>query len=77
MSTDQRIRRKIGLKSVMFLIGVIMILFYLILGSWLLLDKSFLPNFTGDFRYIFAGMLLVYGVYRSWRWYADTLRNDE
>lgn len=48
-----------------------MTIFYIGLGAWLLLDKSFLSGIPADFRNIFAIMVLVYGLYRSWRVYAD------
>ena len=55
----------------LLILGISMTLFYLGLGAWLLLDKSFLPDIQVEFRNIFAILLLVYGSYRGWRVYAD------
>lgn len=48
-----------------------MTVFYIILGSWLLLDSGFLPGIPSEFRNIFAAMVLIYGLYRGWRVWAD------
>lgn len=55
----------------MLILGATMTLAYLGLGSFLLLDPTFLPQIPADFRNIFATLLLVYGFYRGWRIYAD------
>lgn len=71
MSSDERIRNRRNFRTPMIILGVAMTLFYLILGSMLLLQKNFLPTIPETFRNIFAVMILVYGVYRGWRVYAD------
>jgi hypothetical protein len=71
MSTDERIRRKGNFRNPMIILGIVMTIFYLSLGSLLLWRKTFLPNIPIEFRNIFAVMLLVYGGYRGWRLYAD------
>ncbi|MCC7465932.1 MAG: hypothetical protein IT261_06675 [Saprospiraceae bacterium] len=71
MSTDDRIRKRRSFRMPLLILGISMTLFYLGLGAWLLLDKSFLPDIQVEFRNIFAIMLLVYGSYRGWRVYAD------
>lgn len=71
MSTDERIRNRRTLWSPLIILGFVMTLIYFFLGAYLLLDKSFLPGIPGEFRNIFAVMLLVYGGYRGWRVYAD------
>ncbi|GEM_PF-908877 len=71
MSTDERIRNRRNFRTPMIILGVAMTLFYLVLGSMLLIQKSFLPTIPETFRNIFAVMILVYGVYRGWRVYAD------
>lgn len=71
MSTDERIRKRRHFRTPLLILGVTMTLFYLGLGAWLLLDKSFLVGIPVEFRNIFAVMVLVYGTYRGWRLYAD------
>lgn len=71
MSTDERIRKGRPFRTPLLILGIFMTLFYLGLGAWLLLDKSFLPGIPVEFRNIFAIMVLVYGTYRGWRLYAD------
>lgn len=71
MSTDERIRKRRNFRMPLLILGLSMTAFYLGLGSWLLLDKSFLADIQLEFRNIFAIMLLVYGVYRGWRVYVD------
>jgi len=55
----------------MLILGSVMTLIYLGLGAVLLLDQSFFPGISSEFRNIFAVLLLVYGAYRGWRVYAD------
>lgn len=71
MSSDDRIRKKSNVRMPMLILGFTMTAFYVVLGSWLLLDKTFLAYIPAEFRNIFAIMMLVYGVYRGWRVYAD------
>ncbi len=71
MSSNERIRKSGNIRLPMLILGFGMTAFYVVLGSWLLLDKSFLAYIPADFRNIFAIMLLVYGIYRGWRIYAD------
>jgi hypothetical protein len=71
MSSDDRIRKRLSFRQPLLIIGLSMTIFYIGLGAWLLLDKSFLSGIPADFRNIFAIMVLVYGLYRSWRVYAD------
>jgi cytochrome c biogenesis protein CcdA len=59
----------------MLLIGIAMTTFYVVLGALLLFVKDFLPDVRTEFRNIFAGMLIVYGIYRGWRVYADFYQN--
>jgi hypothetical protein len=71
MPTDDRVRRRATFRRPLLILGFAMTLFYVGLGSWLLLDPTFLPGISAEFRNIFAVMLLIYGVYRGWRIYAD------
>lgn len=71
MSSDERIRNRKNFRMPLIIFGLSMTAFYLILGTWLLLDKNFLPAIPSEFRNIFAVMVLVYGTYRGWRTYAD------
>lgn len=71
MSSDDRIRKRLTFRRPLFFLGLLMTLFYMVLGSWLLADKSFLPGIPVEFRNIFAVLVLVYGTYRGWRVYAD------
>ena len=59
----------------MLLIGIAMTTFYVVLGALLLFVKDFLPDVRTEFRNIFAGMLIVYVIYRGWRVYADFYQN--
>lgn len=71
MSTDERVRKRRTFRSPMMIIGLAMTVFYVVLGAWLLLDKSFLPGVPKEFRDVFAAMVLIYGSYRGWRVWAD------
>ncbi len=71
MSTDDRIRTRRNFRNPMLILGGTMTIFYLALGSYILVEKSFLPGIPTDFRTVFAVMLLIYGAYRGWRVYAD------
>lgn len=71
MSTDNRIRDRKNFRKPLLILGLSMTVFYIGLGAWLLLDKSFLSGIPADFRNIFAVMVLIYGTYRGWRVYAD------
>ncbi|MCB0528241.1 MAG: hypothetical protein KDC61_19180 [Saprospiraceae bacterium] len=71
MSTDERIRNRRSFKSPMLILGIAMTIFYIALGLWLFLDHSFLQGIPVEFRNIFAVMVLIYGVFRGWRVYAD------
>jgi amino acid permease len=71
MSSNDRIRNSRNYRNPVLILGLAMTAFYLILGTLLLFVKSFLPEVGTDFRNIFAGMLIVYGIYRGWRVYAD------
>ena len=71
MSTDDRIRNTRKFRNPLFILGIAMTAFYVILGSLLLFVKDFLPEVRSEFRNIFAGMVIIYGVYRGWRVYAD------
>ncbi|MDX1913048.1 MAG: hypothetical protein SFV22_16255 [Saprospiraceae bacterium] len=71
MSSDDRIRNRRSFRQPLFFIGMSMTIFYIGLGAWLLLDPSFLNGIPPDFRNIFAIMVLIYGLYRGWRVYAD------
>jgi amino acid permease len=76
MSTNDRVRNSRGFRNPMLILGVVMTAFYVILGSLLLFVKSFLPEVGTDFRNIFAAMLIIYGIYRGWRVYADHYKNQ-
>ena len=71
MSTDDRIRTRRNFRNPMLILGGTMTIFYLALGSYILVEKSFLPGIPADFRTVFDVMLLIYGAYRGWRVYAD------
>lgn len=71
MSTNERLRNRSSLRSPMLLFGIAMTLFYLGIGAYLLIDTSFLPGIPPGFRNIFAALLLIYGIYRGYRIYAD------
>ena len=71
MSTDERIRERKSLRTPLIILSTCMIVFYFVMGTWLLLDKTFFSGISSDFRQVFAVMLLVYGAYRGWRLYRD------
>ena len=71
MSSDDRIRKHRSFRNPMLLMGLVMTIFYFVLGAGLLLFKTFLPGIPVDFRTVFAVMLLIYGFYRGWRVWAD------
>ena len=71
MSNDNPKRNRGAIRMPLLILGFSMTAFYVVLGSWLLLDKTFLADIPAEFRNFFAGMLLVYGIYRGWRVYAD------
>jgi amino acid permease len=75
MSTNDRIRNSRKFRNPMLILGIAMTAFYVVLGSLLLFVKNFLPEVGTEFRNIFAGMLIVYGIYRGWRVYADYYQN--
>ncbi len=76
MSTsDDRIRRRIRLP--LLITGCIMILFYLGMGGYIFFNRDFLPKIPDQFRSIFSGLLVLYGVYRTWRLYEDHIRTKE
>lgn len=59
----------------MFFIGITMTVFYIMLGTWLLVDSRSLPEIPSEFRTVFAAMVLIYGLYRGWRAWADYKKN--
>jgi len=69
--SDDRIREKRSFRNPLLILGFAMTLFYIVLGTWLLLDKTFLLGIPADFRNIFAVLVLIYGSYRGWRVWAD------
>jgi hypothetical protein len=71
MSSDDRIRKKLSFRNPLLVVGLVMTVFYISLGIWLLADKSSLPGIPDDFRKIFAALVLIYGSYRGWRVWAD------
>jgi hypothetical protein len=75
MFSDERIRRRNATRLPLLILGAAMTLIYLALGTVLLLKPSFLPGIPTEFRNIFAVMLLVYGVFRGWRFWQDYQRN--
>ncbi len=70
-STDERVRRHKRMRQPMFFLGIAMTLAYLALGAYLLWDKSNFGGIQPELLNIFAGLLIVYGVYRGWRIYTD------
>jgi uncharacterized membrane protein HdeD (DUF308 family) len=74
MPTDNRVRKRASFRLPMLVLGVVMTLIYVVLGAMLLLNKSFLPYIESNLRNIFAVLLLIYGIYRGWRVYADHLK---
>jgi hypothetical protein len=71
MPTDDRLRQRSSIRRPILIFGIAMTAFYLILGAYLFIDKSFLPGIPSDFRNIFAGLLVLYGIYRGYRIYVD------
>lgn len=82
MFSDERIRSRSGFRVPMLILGLSMTLIYLFLGLYILWGYDRMPwmptefraailRIPEEFRNIFAGMLLVYGIYRAWRVYMD------
>jgi len=71
MSADDRIRKHGKIRMPLLILGFTMTLIFIVLGAWILLDKTFLAGIPPEFRNIFAIMVLIYGTYRGWRVYAD------
>ncbi len=71
MSTDERIRSRRSFRNPMLLFGIGMTVFYIALGVWLILDKTFVMGIPEVYRNIFATLMLIYGVFRGWRVYTD------
>ena len=71
MSTDNRIRNRSNFRMPLLILGFTMTAIFIGLGSWILLDKSFLTGIPSEYRNIFAIMVLLYGTYRGWRVYAE------
>lgn len=72
--TQERLRRRHGFRFAMSVFSITMTLFYLGLGAFLLLDKTFLSYLPSELRNIFAVMVIVYGLYRGWRAVTDYIR---
>jgi hypothetical protein len=71
MSTDERLRKAGGIRRPVILLGTVFTIFYIALGLFILFDKQNRLHIPVDFKNIFAGMLLVYGIYRGWRVWSD------
>ena len=71
MSTDDRLRKQNAIRRPMLIFGIAMTAFYLIMGTYLFIDKTLLSGIPSDFRNIFAGLLVLYGLYRGYRIYVD------
>ncbi|HNL38602.1 MAG TPA: hypothetical protein PKL15_01495 [Saprospiraceae bacterium] len=72
MSSDDRIRKKQGpFRTSMLILGISMTLFFIGFGLWLLLVPGAVPDLPAEYRNIFGVTVVVYGLYRGWRVYAD------
>lgn len=71
MDTDERIRNRKGFRAPMMIWGIGIAAFCFGLGLWMTLDPAFQEQIPSEYRHIFAGLLLSYGLYRGWRVYAD------
>jgi hypothetical protein len=69
MSSEERIRRRA--RGPILIFGAALTLIYIVFGSGLLLFPSFMPGVPDTYRNIFAGVLLLYGIFRGWRVYSD------
>ena len=70
--SDKRIRRRI--RTPLIITGLVMILFYFGMGGYILFNRAFLPGIPDQFRSVFGGLLMIYGLYRSWRLYEDHIK---
>jgi hypothetical protein len=68
-TSNDRVRR--GIQRPMILLGIVMTLAYLCLGGFILLFPQYFQQIPNEFRLVFGGMLIVYGLYRGWRIWAD------
>lgn len=71
MSSDERIRQRGTIRKAMLILGLTMILFFIGFGLWILTNPSALPDLPAQYRTIFGVIILIYGLYRGWRLYAD------
>jgi hypothetical protein len=68
-TSNDRVRGRI--RTPLHFIGIAMTVIYLALGAYILFIPGSLPRIPADYRTIFASMLIIYGLYRGWRTYAD------
>jgi hypothetical protein len=69
MSANDRNRSTI--RAAMLIMGILMILLFVGLGAYILLTPAFAKVISPQYRPVFGGMLILYGLYRSWRIYTD------
>jgi cytochrome c biogenesis protein CcdA len=47
--------------------GLFMVIFYLVLGFLFIFSSEFFPDFNQTAKWIFGGLLIIYGIFRAYR----------
>jgi uncharacterized membrane protein HdeD (DUF308 family) len=77
MQKDIKAKWKNVLQKLLKLLGYVMVFFYLIFSSILLLTSTFSATLSPVQRYSVGGMLLVYGIFRAVRIYKSNKESDD
>ena len=77
MQKDIKAKWKNVLQKLLKLLGYVMVFFYLIFSSILLLTSTFSATLSPVQRYSVGGMLLVYGIFRAVRIYKSHKESDD
>jgi uncharacterized membrane protein HdeD (DUF308 family) len=77
MQKDIKPKWKNVLQKLLKLLGYVMVFFYLIFSSILLLTSTFSATLSPVQRYSVGGMLLVYGIFRAVRIYKSNKESDD
>lgn len=76
MNKDSKNKLKNTLHKFMKIFSYVMVFFYLIFSSILLLTSKFTASLMPVQRYSVGGMLLAYGLFRAYRIYKNNKENE-